>query len=211
MNLCAQIQSTQQREVPLTASIQLIVGLANPGSEYANTRHNAGAWFVELLAQSANLSLRHETKLHGKHGLYRDGSKHCHLLIPSTYMNLSGIALHSCANYHKLPSTAILVAHDDIDLPVGTIKLKFDGGDGGHNGLKDIIKHLHTKQFYRLRIGVGRPTHSHDVVNYVLKAPSKTERALIDDQLLYVANDILPIILNGELEKAMQTLHTETK
>ena len=195
----------------MTASIHLIAGLANPGNEYASTRHNAGAWFIDAITEKANLTLRHETKLHGLHGLYRDGNQQCHLLIPNTYMNHSGLAIKACAHYHKVPPANILIAHDDIDLPVGTIRLKFDGGDGGHNGLKDIIRHLHTKQFYRLRIGVGRPTHSADVVDYVLKAPSRSERTAIDAALIHVLDDILPMILNGELEKAMQTLHTENK
>jgi len=191
--------------------IRLIAGLANPGQEYASTRHNAGAWFVNLLAEHIKLNLRPDHKAHGLHGVYSDDQHQCHLLIPQTYMNQSGIALKACAHYHKIPPTEILVAHDDIDLPIGTIRLKFDGGDGGHNGLKDIIQHLHTKQFYRLRIGVGRPKLGLDVVDYVLKAPSKSERALIDDKLSLVLSDILPIILTGEIEKAMQRLHTEAK
>ena len=187
--------------------IRLIVGLANPGAEYANTRHNAGAWFLDLLAKSANVSLRIESKLHGLHGIYGPTATACHLLIPTTFMNQSGIALKACTHYHKIPPNAILVAHDDIDLPVGTIRLKYDGGDGGHNGLKDIIRHLHTKQFYRLRIGVGRPKH--DVIDYVLKPPSRSERELIDTKLNDVLLDILPIILTGDIAKAMQLLHTE--
>lgn len=195
----------------MTVPIHLMAGLANPGNEYTSTRHNAGAWFIELLAQSASLTLRTDTKLHAQYAQYREHGAQSHLLIPTTYMNQSGLALKAYTHYHKLPPASVLVAHDDIDLPVGTIRLKFDGGDGGHNGLKDIIKHLHTKQFYRLRIGVGRPTQASDVVDYVLKAPSRSERKLIDDALHYVSTDILPFILSGNIEKAMQTLHTENK
>jgi len=191
-------------------SIQLIVGLANPGREYENTRHNAGAWFVEEAAQSVHSQLRAEAKYHGLHGLVKLHNQSCHLLIPTTFMNLSGRAVQACMSYHKIPADAILVAHDDIDLPAGVIKLKFDGGDGGHNGLKDIIRHLNTKQFYRLRIGVGHPGSSKDVADYVLDNPSKADRLKINDAMIR-AQDALPLIMNGEMQKAMQKLHTETE
>lgn len=191
-------------------SIQLIIGLANPGNEYANTRHNAGAWFVEELADRENVSFKHENKYHGLHSQTRIDGETCHLLIPTTFMNRSGLSVQACMNYHKIPPNAILVAHDDLDLPVGTIKLKFDGGDGGHNGLKDIIRHLGTKQFYRLRIGIGRPAHSREVVDYVLKTPSKPDRLHID-QAIESAIYALPLILTGDMQKAMQQLHTTEK
>lgn len=190
------------------SSIQLIVGLANPGKEYADTRHNAGAWFVEDIARSAHASLRLEAKYHGLHSLAKIDDQPCHLLIPTTFMNLSGQAVRACMSYHKIAAGSILVAHDDIDLPVGTIKLKYDGGDGGHNGLKDIIRHLNTKQFYRLRIGIGHPGQSKEVEDYVLSPPSKADRQKIDDALI-AAHAVLPLILQGEMAKAMQQLHTE--
>lgn len=189
--------------------IQLIVGLANPGNEYEHTRHNAGAWFVEEIVNNLNIKLRMEAKYHGLHGLTKIHDQSCHLLIPATFMNLSGQAVRVCMSYHKIPADAILIAHDDMDLPVGTIKLKFDGGDGGHNGLKDIIRHLNTRQFYRLRIGVGRPD-TKDVIDYVLNAPSKADRLKIDDAILR-AIDALPLIMSGETQKAMQRLHSETE
>lgn len=194
----------------MSSSIQLIVGLANPGREYENTRHNAGAWFIEETANSAHSQLRAEAKYHGCHGLVKLHEQSCHLLIPTTFMNNSGRSVHACMSYHKIPTDAILVAHDDIDLPAGTIKLKFDGGDGGHNGLKDIIRHLNTKQFYRLRIGVGHPGNSKDVADYVLTNPSKADRHKIDEAIVKAQN-ALPLILNGEMQKAMQKLHTETE
>lgn len=190
--------------------IQLIAGLANPGAEYEHTRHNAGAWFVEQIANDAHATLRMNTKYHGLHALANIHNQSCHLLIPTTFMNRSGQAVRACMSYHKIPADAILIAHDEIDLPVGTIKLKFDGGDGGHNGLKDIISHLGTKQFYRLRIGVGRPEHSKDVVDYVLHPPSRVERQKIDDAIQR-AIQALPLILSGEMQKAMNQLHTETE
>ena len=190
------------------SSIQLIVGLANPGNEYADTRHNAGAWFVENIAREARITMRIETKFHGLHGATKSNDHAYQLLIPNTFMNLSGRSVNACARYSKIPPEAILIAHDDIDLPVGTVRLKFDGGDGGHNGLNDVIRHLNTRQFYRLRIGVGHPGNSKDVVDYVLKNPSKADRQQID-LALEKALGVLPLILNGEMSKAMQALHTK--
>ncbi|OGT59882.1 MAG: aminoacyl-tRNA hydrolase [Gammaproteobacteria bacterium RIFCSPHIGHO2_12_FULL_45_12] len=192
----------------LSHAIQLIVGLANPGQEYTHTRHNAGAWLVENIARSERMTLRPDGKFHGLHCLARLNHQACHLLIPTTFINLSGQAVQACANYLKIPPQQILIVHDDIDLPAGTIKLKFDGGDGGHNGLKDIIRHLNTKKFYRLRIGVGRPGKGKDVVDYVLHPPSKSDRQQIDDAMIPALN-ALPLLLQGEINKAMQTLHTE--
>jgi PTH1 family peptidyl-tRNA hydrolase len=189
--------------------IQLIAGLANPGPEYALTRHNAGAWFIDSIASDAHATLRMNAKYHGLHAQTTIHHQPCQLLIPTTFMNHSGQSLRACMSYHKIPADAILIAHDEIDLPVGTIKLKFDGGDGGHNGLKDIIRHLNTKQFYRLRIGVGRPEHSKDVVDYVLHPPSKADRQKIDDAIQR-AIQALPLILSGEMQRAMNQLHTET-
>jgi len=193
----------------MLSPIQLIIGLANPGKEYADTRHNAGAWFIEELARGEKTHLRPETKYHGLHSLVKLHDQSCHLLIPTTFMNLSGQAVRACMNYHKISAESILVAHDDIDLPAGTIKLKFDGGDGGHNGLKDIIRHLNTKQFYRLRIGVGHPGNRNDVVDYVLNSPSKSDRQKID-QALEKAHEVLPLILSGHMQKAMHQLHSDS-
>ncbi len=192
----------------MAAGILLIVGLANPGSEYAHTRHNAGAWFVDALARDANLQLRQNAKFHGLHGVAKVKGHECQLLIPTTYMNLSGQAVAAVANYYKIPPAAILIAHDEVDLPVATIRLKYDGGAGGHNGLKDIISHLNTKQFYRLRIGVGHPRASEDLVDYVLASPSKTERTAINTAL-QDAEGILPLVMEGEFQKAMHLLHSD--
>lgn len=192
----------------MSSGIQLIVGLANPGKEYTDTRHNAGAWFIDELARQANLHLRPENKFHGLYGVARFDHQPCHLLIPTTFMNLSGKAVRACMTYNKIEASSLLVAHDDIDLPVGTVKLKLDGGDGGHNGLKDIFRHLNTKCFYRLRIGVGRPHHQdHEIVDYVLNAPSKADRQKIDTAL-QDAQIILPLLLEGQMQQAMQKLHT---
>lgn len=189
--------------------IQLIVGLGNPGNKYVQTRHNAGAWFIETLAAVANSHLSPEKKFHGQYALTKLCGQTCHLLLPTTYMNESGLSVRAAAQYYKIPTETILIAHDEIDLPAGTIRLKFDGGAGGHNGLKDIIDHLHTKKFYRLRIGVGHPGNSKAVVDYVLNAPSQAERALID-VAIERTQAVLPAILAGDFSKAMQQLHSES-
>ncbi len=194
----------------MTSGIQLIVGLGNPGADYETTRHNAGAWFVLQLAHHTHTQLRHETKFHGFYGAAHLHEQDVHLLIPSTYMNLSGQAVSALANYYKISPNAILVAHDEIDLPVGDIRLKFDGGHGGHNGLRDIIRHLNTNQFHRLRIGVGHPGVSREVVDYVLKPPKKSEREQID-AALHEAEQTLPELLSGQFQKAMHKLHTREK
>lgn len=188
--------------------IQLIVGLANPGKEYSDTRHNAGAWFIDNIVESLNTRLKAESRYHGLHSQVTLHHQVCQLLIPSTYMNLSGQAVRACMQYLKIPPEAILVAHDEIDLPAGAIKLKFDGGDGGHNGLKDIIRHLNTKQFHRLRIGVGRPEAGKDVADYVLHHPSKVDRLKIN-AALEKAQDALSLIIEGDMQKAMQQIHTD--
>ena len=156
--------------------------------------------------------MRKEARYHGLYGLAKlqdqnQQEKPCHLLIPTTFMNLSGISVRSCMQYHKIQPSAVLIVHDEIDLPVGSIKLKFDGGDGGHNGLKDIIRHLNTKQFYRLRVGIGHPGNRNDVVDYVLNAPSATERREINAALLR-AEDVLPLIMKGAMQQAMHQLHS---
>lgn len=194
----------------MSSGIKLIVGLANPGKEYQDTRHNAGEWFVNELSKFDHIAMRPDNKFHGLHGQIKLHDHHCHLLIPTTFMNLSGRAVRALAAYLKITPAEILIAHDEVDLPAGAIKLKFDGGDGGHNGLKDIISHLNTKQFYRLRIGVGRPKPGHDTADYVLSRPSKSERKEIDLAIAQ-SHDILPLLMDGEFSKAMQLLHTSAQ
>lgn len=194
-------------EPVLSSGIKLIVGLANPGPEYHETRHNAGEWFIEALCELDRVKMRPESKFHGIQGQLKLHDQTCYLLIPTTYMNLSGQAVRALSSYLKITPAEILVAHDEVDIPVGTIKLKFDGGDGGHNGLKDIIRHLGTKQFYRLRIGVSRPRKGLDTADYVLDRPSKAERKQIDTAINQ-SLEILPMLLDGDFQKAMQLLHT---
>jgi PTH1 family peptidyl-tRNA hydrolase len=191
----------------MSADPLLIVGLANPGKEYEKTRHNAGAWLVEALANEANVNLRLDPKFHGLHAFTKLHGCPVHLLIPTTFMNRSGLSIQAVMGFYKLKPEQVLVAHDEIDLPAGVIRLKFDGGDGGHNGLKDTIRHLNSRQFYRLRIGVGRPAPGHDVADYVLNNPSKADRAQIDKTITQ-AVEVMPLILEGKIQAAMQELHT---
>ncbi len=191
----------------MSSGIQLIVGLGNPGAEYEQTRHNAGAWFVMALARTAHATLRHEAKNQGLHCITKLDGHDCHLLIPTTFMNLSGQSVQAIASYYKIAPETILIVHDEIDLPVGSVRLKFDGGHGGHNGLRDIIRHLSTNKFYRLRIGVGHPGNSKEVIDYVLHPPKKTEREQIDAAILE-GQRVLPLILKGQFQQAMQKLHT---
>lgn len=187
--------------------IALIVGLANPGKEYETTRHNAGAWFIQQLADHARTPLRLDPKFHGLYAKANLDGSPVHLLIPTTFMNRSGLSIGAVAHFYKINPDQILVAHDEIDLPTGSIRLKFDGGDGGHNGLKDTIRHLHSHGFHRLRIGVSRPAAGKDVADYVLDPPSKADRQKID-RCLDEAEASLPWILKGDFQAAMQRLHT---
>ncbi|MCK5717341.1 MAG: aminoacyl-tRNA hydrolase [Thiomargarita sp.] len=180
-------------------SIALIVGLGNPGPKYQMTRHNAGFWFLDQLAAS----FRRDAKFHGE--VCRSDYW---LLKPHTFMNHSGQSVAALANYYKIPVEQILVVHDDLDFPVGTVRLKQGGGDGRHNGLKSIIAHLGSKQFLRLRIGIGHPGSSHQVTHYVLGSPSRDEQIEIE-RAMTVAIEVLPSIVAGELNKAMQVLHSE--
>jgi len=194
-------------EVHVSEPIKLIVGLGNPGAEYAATRHNAGFWWVDELARLHNANFRADGKFHG---LIAKTALHGHevqLLKPQTFMNLSGRAVGAVANFYKLQPAQILVVHDELDLPPGSVKLKLGGGHGGHNGLKDIIAHLGTKDFWRLRVGIGHPGERAEVVNYVLNAPRKEEQVLIGEALQR-AQEIAPLIIEGKLEAAMLKLHS---
>jgi len=189
------------------SNIQLIVGLGNPGPKYESTRHNAGFWFVDEWSRQQGFTFRTEAKFHGETAQCNVSGKDRRVFKPSTYMNRSGQAVAALAGFYRIPLPEILVVHDEIDLPVGTVKLKRGGGHGGHNGLRDLISHLGGKDFYRLRIGVEHPGHRDDVTDYVLQRPSKQDRALIDDAI----DDglaVLPDVLDGEIESAMQKLHS---
>jgi PTH1 family peptidyl-tRNA hydrolase len=194
--------------------IKLIVGLGNPGAEYEATRHNAGFWLVDELARMGGATPRVEGRFHGLAARARLWDQDIWLLKPSTFMNRSGLAVVSLARFYKVLPDEILVAHDEMDLPAGSVKLKRGGGSGGHNGLKDISAHLSTQDYWRLRIGVGHPrdaggaaSQREDVVNFVLKPPRREEQQAIDDA---IDRSIAPLSLlaKGETEKAMMQLHS---
>ena len=157
-------------------SIKLIVGLRNPGSAYADTRHNAGGWFVEALAQHYNAVFKLEKKMHGELTHLEINNESCKALLPLTFMNRSGLSVHAICQFYRIEAHEILIAHDELDLPAGRIKLKTGGGHGGHNGLRDIINQLGSTDFHRLRVGIGHPGHKELVLNYVLGKPSQHER-----------------------------------
>ena len=189
------------------SEIKLIVGLGNPGREYENTRHNAGFWWVDEFARLQKLSFKSETKFHGLTARGLAHGREILLLKPQTFMNVSGRAVVALAQFYKIAPAEILVVHDELDLPPGVARLKMGGGHGGHNGLKDIIAHLGTKDFWRLRIGIGHPGERADVVDYVLHEPRREERELIDEAMRK-AQDVAHLVIEGKAEAAMLKLHS---
>ncbi|MAA64694.1 MAG: aminoacyl-tRNA hydrolase [Alteromonadaceae bacterium] len=191
----------------MSQQIVMVVGLGNPGAEYENTRHNAGALFVEALARDAGQSLRPEKKYHGLYAKVQLNGHDLHLLNPMTFMNRSGQSVKALADFFKISPDQILVAHDELDLPPGTAKLKKGGGHGGHNGLRDIIAHLGTNDFHRLRIGIGHPGDSRQVTGYVLGRLTKSETGLFNDICMDIMR-VLPDAIDGHLARAMNALHS---
>ncbi len=192
------------------SGIRLFVGLGNPGAEYEATRHNAGFWWIDHVAGAYTARLSVESKFFGLAGKMRAGEQEFWLLKPTTFMNASGRAVAALARFYKIAPEEILVIHDELDLPPGTAKLKQGGGNGGHNGLKDIAAQLGTPNFWRLRLGIGHPGDRNAVVNFVLKPPMKEEFRLIEDNILDSAK-LLPLLLEGSFEAAMLKLHTKPK
>ncbi|HVJ61679.1 MAG TPA: aminoacyl-tRNA hydrolase [Tahibacter sp.] len=192
------------------AGLRLIVGLGNPGAEYLRTRHNAGFWFIDALAQDRGARFGIETKLHAESAKVTLDGQQVLLLKPTTYMNKSGIAVASALRYYKIEPDEMLVAHDELDLPPGVARLKFDGGHGGQNGLRDIVAHLGHGKFHRLRVGIGHPGHKDRVTPWVLgRAGAQDEDAIIG--AVGAALDVLPLALAGDMNEAMKRLHTAPK
>ncbi|HEY7776495.1 MAG TPA: aminoacyl-tRNA hydrolase [Kineobactrum sp.] len=192
----------------MTTSISLIVGLGNPGSDYRGTRHNAGADFVIELARLHGASLQAESRFSGLTARIQSGGHDLRLLIPTTFMNRSGQAVAAMAVFFKIAPEQILVAHDELDLPPGTARFKRGGGHGGHNGLRDIVSCLgNSREFARLRIGIGHPGHASRVTGYVLGKPQAAEREQIDASI-DAAIAALPLLLAGDDTKAMTQLHS---
>ena len=192
--------------------IELIAGLGNPGAEYAATRHNAGFWFVDLLARENGGSFTRERKLDGECAEIRLAGRRIRLLKPMTYMNLSGQSVGAAARFYKIPPERVLVAYDELDLPPGRAQLKFDGSGAGHNGVASVIEHLGAR-FWRLRFGVGHPRDSADaggkrtVIDHVLKRATAAEEAAINEALRDAA-EMLPVMLEQGAERAKNKLHT---
>jgi PTH1 family peptidyl-tRNA hydrolase len=190
------------------SGIQLFVGLGNPGTQYVSTRHNAGFWWIDQIASETACRLGNESKFFGDAGRLKSGDHEAWLLKPATFMNASGRAVGALAKFYKIPPEAIMVIHDELDLPAGSVKLKKGGGHGGHNGLKDIAACLGTNDFWRLRIGIDHPGDRNAVVNYVLNPPLRDEQKLIDEAI-DKSTTILPSLLEGQMESAMLKLHTK--
>ncbi len=187
--------------------LRLIVGLGNPGPEHAKTRHNAGFWLVDALAEQAGARFGLESKLFGETAKATLAGQSLWLLKPATFMNLSGKSVAAALRYWKIEPEEMLVAHDELDLPPGVARLKFDGGHGGQNGLRDIIRLLGHARFHRLRVGIGHPGHKDRVTPWVLGRPGRDDEAAIlraiDDALA-----VLPLAVTGDFNEAMKRLHT---
>ena len=184
--------------------IRLVVGLGNPGKEYERTRHNAGFWLVERFASANGVMLRKDGKFQALVGRHESAF----LLMPQSFMNGSGRAVQMLAGFFKIKPEEILVVHDELDFPPGTARIKQGGGIAGHNGLKDISQRLATHDYWRLRLGVGKPPPGMEGADYVLQKPPAEERAAIDGAIER-ALAVLPQCLSGDIQSAMQKLHTE--
>jgi PTH1 family peptidyl-tRNA hydrolase len=189
--------------------LKLVVGLGNPGSDYSKTRHNAGFWFCERLARELDVSFVRESRYHGwvANARLSGVPGGVWLLMPQTFMNRSGQSVQALASFFRIQPAEMLVVHDELDIPPGQLRLKFGGGLGGHNGLKDISAHLGTQDFWRLRIGIGHPGDRNEVVNYVLKPPKKEESGEIDaaiDRALLA----WPLLAKSDFNAATQRINS---
>lgn len=192
--------------MPAQHRIRLIAGLGNPEEKYVQTRHNAGFWFADAVATQRGAEFRYQEKFKGEVAHFSFEDEKVWLLKPLTYMNRSGLSLYAFAQFYKISVQQLLVAHDEIDLPGGTARIKHAGGHGGHNGLRSAFEYL-GPDFLRLRLGVGHPGHKDDVTDYVLKKPGAEERREIDSAIDR-ACDVLDELLKGDTEAAMRQLHT---
>ena len=188
--------------------IRVIVGLGNPGPEHLNTRHNAGFWFVDLLAKRHGGEFRDYRKYSGETARVAIGGQDIILLKPTTYMNRSGLSVRQISDFYKIAPQDILVAHDELDIPVGTLRLKHGGGHGGHNGLRDIIAHV-GENFWRLRLGIGHPGSKAEVIDYVLTRAPRGEEDVIYEAV-NTAADCMALLFEQGAERAMTLLHSRT-
>jgi peptidyl-tRNA hydrolase, PTH1 family len=186
--------------------LRIIVGLGNPGPEHLVTRHNAGFWFVDLLARRHGGEFRDYRKFSGETAKINIEGQELVLLKPTTYMNRSGLSIRQLSDFYKIKPEDILVAHDELDLPVGTVRLKQGGGHGGHNGLRDTIAHI-SETFWRMRLGIGHPGNKAEVIDYVLTRAPRAEEDLILEAV-GTAVDCIPLLLEQGAERAMTRLHS---
>lgn len=191
------------------SAIQCVVGLGNPGPKYAETRHNAGFWFVDRLARAHGATLRAENKFSGEVARMRSAVGECWLLKPMTYMNHSGRSVAALCNFYRIAPTELLVVYDELDLAPGMMRLKTGGGHGGHNGMRDTCSALGSKDFHRLRIGIGHPGHKEAVVGYVLARPGRHEQESIEKGIDEALRH-WDLIQAGEIQRAMNGLHAAT-
>lgn len=188
------------------SKLKLIVGLGNPGQQYAQTRHNAGFWFVERISETFNITMTLDKKFHGLVGRGLVYGMDIRLLLPHTFMNKSGEAVVPMVNFYGIHNDELLIVHDELDLDVGRMRLKTGGGHGGHNGLRDIVPHIGA-DFHRLRLGIGHPGHKSKVSGYVLGKPTADEQIAFDS-MLDAAMRTLPDLVTGDLAKAQQAINS---
>lgn len=188
-------------------AIKMIAGLGNPGSEYSRTRHNAGFWFIDALAEAARARWGLDKKLHAETAKIQLAGHPLLLLKPATFMNHSGRAVQAALQYWKIEPEQCLIAHDELDLQPGKARLKFDGGHGGQNGLRDTMAQLGHGRFHRLRIGIGHPGHKDEVTPWVLGRPGQADAAAMVEAVS-AAIDVLPLLMEGRFNDAMKQLHT---
>ena len=189
--------------------IKLFVGLGNPGVEYAATRHNAGFWWIEALSRELNAPLSFDKSYFGQAVRTVVNGQTVWLLAPQTFMNLSGKSVAALARFFKIKPEEVLVAHDELDIVPGQVKLKFGGSHAGHNGLRDIHAQFATGDYWRLRLGVGHPGNKDDVVDWVLRKPMPEQRAAIEECITRSLKSV-PALLAGEMDKATMLIHTST-
>lgn len=193
----------------IAPGVSLIAGLGNPGPKYDQTRHNAGFWFLDEVASRLGVSFRTDGKFFGAVGKAVIAGRDVWLLKPDTFMNRSGQAIGALARFYRIAPEAILVAHDELDLEPGTVRLKRGGGHGGHNGLRDTINQLASKEFFRLRLGIGHPGHRDLVVDYVLNKPSQEHRRAIENAIWEAEREV-DAIVSGDFDAVMRNLHSNT-
>jgi len=193
---------------PAQQTIQLIIGLGNPDADYQNTRHNAGRWFIDSLANQYQGQWQLKPSLQGMLTTITVNDYQVRLIKPTSYMNLNGLCVQRTLQFYKCNPAQCLIVHDDLAIPNGQIRLKLSGGHGGHNGLRDVINHLHTQQFARLRVGISHPGSAHAVDSYVLSPPTQTQRQLIEQAIVQGCHLIEPLI-TGQWSLIQNQLHTD--